>query len=374
MKKKKIAFFIPEIDIGGVEINTLNLSHSIKNQFGRPLLIYLSEKNTELKREFSQTMDLVKIKNRRSIFMFASFKEMLDDHKPDVIVVSSFINLVHLTLLKKFIYFDLKIIFKLETNLKKDLKNQSFLDLLLFLLFKSFSFKLCNLVICSCNALQESFTNSLKIKSPKIITIYNPIVKTEHLILGFTKPDHKFFNNSSDNGKVFISIGRLVKSKGFIELIQTFKKLISFEKMGKSKLLIIGSGYMLKSLNQLINNLGLEESVDIIPFNNSFIDFLASADVFVSNSSYEGLNNNIVHALSQGKQVIATDCEFGPKEVLLNGKIGTLIKPGNNDELLKAMKDIFEHQDFSADLAIERSKDFCIDEISQQFISEIDLM
>lgn len=372
MEKKKIAFFIPEIDIGGVEINTLNLSNSIKNQFGKSLLIYLREKNTELKREFSQSMTLVKIKDRRSIFLFLSFRKLIKREKPEIIVISSFINLIHLALLKKFFHFDLKIIFKLETNLEKDLRNQSAFDLILFKLFKNFSFKLCNLVVCSCNSLQESFMRAVKIEPHKLKTIYNPIVKNEHLNSNFKNAEHRFFNDLNPSRKVFISIGRLVKSKGFSELIQTFKKLISIIEMHDAKLLIIGAGPMLDDLNELIKSLNIEDSVEIIPFNNSFVRFIHSSDVFVSNSSYEGLNNNIVHALSQGKKIIATDCEFGPREVLLDGKLGTLIQPGNQDALLKAMQNIFENQGVSQERLIERSKDFSIDKISEKFISMID--
>jgi len=372
VEKKKIAFFIPTIDIGGVEINTLNLSHPIKNQFGKPLLIYLREKNTELKREFSETMALVKMKDRRSIFLFLSFKEMIKREKPEIIVISSFINLIHLTLLKKFFYFDLKIIFKVETNLERDLRNQSVIDLILFKLFKNFSFKLCDLVVCSCNSLQQSFLRTVKIEPHKLKTIYNPVVKNEHLNSNYKSAEHRFFNELNPDRKVFISIGRLVESKGFSELIKTFKKYISIKEDQDAKLLIVGIGPLLDQLNQLIESLNIEDSVEIIPFNNSFVRFIQSSDVFVSNSSYEGLNNNIVHALSQGKKIIATDCEFGPREVLLDGKLGTLIQPGNQDALLNAMQNIFENQGVSQERLIERSKDFSIDKISEKFISMID--
>ena len=372
MEKKKIAFFIPTIDIGGVEINTLNLSYSIKNQFGKPLLIYLREKNTELKREFSETMALVKMKNRRSIFLFLSFKEMIRREKPEIIVISSFINLIHLTLLKKFFHSDLKIIFKVETNLERDLRNQSVIDLILFKLFKNFSLKLCDLVVCSCNSLQQSFLRTVKIEPHKLKTIYNPVVKNEHLNSNYKSAEHRFFNELNPDRKVFISIGRLVESKGFSELIKTFKKYISIKEDQDAKLLIVGIGPLLDQLNQLIESLNIEDSVEIIPFNNSFVRFIQSSDVFVSNSSYEGLNNNIVHALSQGKKIIATDCEFGPREVLLDGKLGTLIQPGNQDALLNAIQNIFENQGVSQERLIERSKDFSIDKISEKFISMID--
>ena len=77
-------------------------------------------------------------------------------------------------------------------------------------------------------------------------------------------------------------------------------------------------------------------------------------------------------SISQGKKIIATDCEFGPREVLLDGKLGTLIQPGNQDALLNAMQNIFENQGVSQERLIERSKDFSIDKISEKFISMID--
>ena len=38
---------------------------------------------------------------------------------------------------------------------------------------------------------------------------------------------------------------------------------------------------------------------------------------------------------------IASDCPNGPREILLDGKAGVLFKPGNVDELAKALSDVW---------------------------------
>ena len=65
------------------------------------------------------------------------------------------------------------------------------------------------------------------------------------------------------------------------------------------------------------------------------------SSVFVLTSHYEGLPNVLIEAQACEIPIISTDCKYGPKEILLDGKAGILVPVNNEKELIKAMIKIF---------------------------------
>ena len=60
-------------------------------------------------------------------------------------------------------------------------------------------------------------------------------------------------------------------------------------------------------------------------------------DVFVLSSIFEGHPNVLVEALSLKKYVISSDCPTGPREILGNGKYGSLFKLQNYKQLAQIL-------------------------------------
>jgi glycosyltransferase involved in cell wall biosynthesis len=57
--------------------------------------------------------------------------------------------------------------------------------------------------------------------------------------------------------------------------------------------------------------------------------------VFVFSSAWEGLGSVLLEALSTKTTVVSTDCPFGPREILADGKFGYLSPVGNENFLAK---------------------------------------
>jgi len=369
MNNKKISFFIADIEIGGVEINLLNILDNLK-KFGYEVTIaHLRESNLELKKKFSSRARLIKLNKSRMLFMLIPFFHFLRGHSSNIIVVSSFLHLCNLCILKVLFFKKIKIIFKVETNIEKDLIIDSRLSFVFFKVFKNFAFSKCDLILCSSNSLRKSLLVGQSSMKYHIKTLYNPIVHEKDFENNAGRVEHRFFTNH--NNKIFITIGRLVESKGFLQMIDAFSHLVKDKKFENARLLIIGSGPLSEKLEKNIIKHKLESIVSIIPFNENFLNYLDASDVYVSNSFYEGLNNNLVHALSKGKKIISTDCDFGPREILLDGKLGSLIKTGDFQELINAMKEAFLEEKINVGAMILRSKEFQIDNISKQFHEEV---
>ena len=77
----------------------------------------------------------------------------------------------------------------------------------------------------------------------------------------------------------------------------------------------------------------LKNKVKLSGFKSNPYPYIKMANLFILSSRYEGLPNVLLEAQYLKKFIISTDCPTGPKEILLNGKLGDLIKVGNQKQL-----------------------------------------
>jgi len=130
-----------------------------------------------------------------------------------------------------------------------------------------------------------------------------------------------------------VTAGRLVPWKHIDGIIDAVAEIQN------ASLVIVGDGPMLAVLARRAN----EKLPGRAVFTGalSHIDTLAtmkSADVFVLNSSYEGLSHLLVEACTLGVSIVATDIE-GNREVITNGVNGTLVPFGDKEALVHALRE-----------------------------------
>jgi glycosyltransferase involved in cell wall biosynthesis len=132
---------------------------------------------------------------------------------------------------------------------------------------------------------------------------------------------------------LIVSVGRLSPEKDHATLIRTFAKL------GRAdlRLEIAGEGPMREPLQALVYELSLEDRVKLPGYVTDPFSVFGRAQLAVSSSLYEGFGNAIVEALACGTPVVATDCPYGPREILADGRHGTLVPVGDADALANAI-------------------------------------
>lgn len=138
---------------------------------------------------------------------------------------------------------------------------------------------------------------------------------------------------------VFLIVSRLVRHKGYPELLAAFIAIAARNK--NIELWIVGErlpsdhGHALdrafdvakEKLGQQIRFLGYREDID---------QLMKAADVFVLPSHFEGLPMSIAEAMLSGLPVISTNIR-GPREQVDHQKTGLLVPVGSVKELAKAM-------------------------------------
>lgn len=146
---------------------------------------------------------------------------------------------------------------------------------------------------------------------------------------------------------VFLFVGRIVRDKGIVELLETFKNLTeSYSQKSHTSspisLLLVGNEEehldpLPPSTQQLINTL---PNVYRLPFQTDVRPFYATAQALVFPSYREGFPNVVLEAGAFALPSIVTDIN-GSREIITNGDNGLVIPPQNIEALTQAMQTLF---------------------------------
>ena len=183
---------------------------------------------------------------------------------------------------------------------------------------------------------KQDLANITGLPESRIQVIYNPVITPKILRKGLAHPPHPWFQVGSDS--VILAVGRLVPAKEFDALIRVFSRVILKK---PSRLMILGEGPERQNLENLIQELGLEDSVTLSGFLEDPYPFISHASLFVLCSRHEGLPGALIEAMAFGIPLVATDCPSGPREILENGRHGVLVPVGDwqalEDAILKGL-------------------------------------
>ena len=102
-------------------------------------------------------------------------------------------------------------------------------------------------------------------------------------------------------------------------------------------LVVLGEGKDRETLQSLIDQRGLTEHIHLLGFTQNPYPWMKHAQLMVHSSKFEGLPTVLIEALMLGKQIIASDCPTGPREILADGKAGILVPVGDVQALADAM-------------------------------------
>lgn len=154
----------------------------------------------------------------------------------------------------------------------------------------------------------------------------------------------------ADNGRIereniVVSVGRLIDTKHFDQLIEIFSKIDKLD----WKLIIVG-GDALKQTNSImlqkqIDEFGMTDRIILAGTQKDVNGYLLRSKIFAFTSSSEGFPNVIGEAMSAGLPVIAYDCIAGPSDMIVDGENGFLIPLFDKEMFVGKLKDLMENND-----------------------------
>ncbi|MBL7081158.1 MAG: glycosyltransferase [Candidatus Omnitrophica bacterium] len=102
------------------------------------------------------------------------------------------------------------------------------------------------------------------------------------------------------------------------------------------KFILIGDGVLRKKIEGLISKFDLGQQVILTGWREDIPRILSALDIFVLTSLWEGLPISVLEAMVVSLPVIATNTG-GISEVLLEGRTGFLVSPGNVDKMAEKL-------------------------------------
>lgn len=137
------------------------------------------------------------------------------------------------------------------------------------------------------------------------------------------------------DGRTIGAVGRLVPQKGFDLLIDAFARIA--DQVADWHLVIWGEGVERGALEAQIARLRLGARISLPGVTTQPGEWIARSDLFVLSSRFEGWGIVVGEAMAAGLPVVSFDCEWGPAEMIEDGKTGVLVRNGDVDALATAM-------------------------------------
>lgn len=171
----------------------------------------------------------------------------------------------------------------------------------------------------------------LGLAEEKIRVIHNPVDADRLRHLASVGPPLA----GGDGAPYVVSLGRLTKAKDYPTLLYAYAKTAL---RNTHRLAIIGEGEQRASLEGLVRELGLTGRVLLPGAMDNPYRVLADAALHVLSSRWEGYPNVLLEAMALGVPVVSTDCLFGPREILDDGRYGRLVPMADSVALAHAME------------------------------------
>lgn len=363
-EKKKLLFVISSLVGGGSErVITTILNHLNKEKYEISLVLFIKGGHY-----LSQIPDDVKLYDlkKKSRFSFLRLIFCLNGLfrkiKPNTVIsFMAYTNLV--VLLAKFLSgCKFNLVISIRTNLGYANLFAKFKRIKYFLYKRTFNF--ADHIVVPSVGIKKDLEKTFGIDQKKINIINNPIdlekIKElkEELVEDLEIEKCKPF---------LITVGSLTRPKGYHYLLRAFSII---KKEIDEKFLILGTGKDEAKLKSLVNELGIREEVFFLGFQKNPYKFMKTASIFIISSIWEGFPNVILEAMVCGVPVISTDCPFGPREIITNGKNGILVPPADekalSEAILALLKDSALRRNFSEE-GKKRAEDFRIEKIIPQY-------
>jgi glycosyltransferase involved in cell wall biosynthesis len=359
---KKILIILPNMAGGGVERIRLILSKEFKSK-GFEVEYALLNASGELLDEASRGHKIYNLRINKIRHLPFKLSKLLKEIKPEAVLASIW----PVTVAAAFGVFlsgiTCRLVLSEHNHLSTQYKNKGFLHNFIMRFSMFFCYRFATKIVAVSSGVKKDLEKLSLLDKQKFEVIFNPI--SSITIPNSEKKIEVEKMWGCKNKKRIISVGSLKKQKNHFLLINAFA-LVNNEI--PSKLMIIGDGQERDNLKKQVQSLGLKNEVIFSGFQRDIDSFYQSADLFVLSSNYEGVGNVLLEALINGINIVSTDCNSGPAEILSNGKYGILVPVDNVKALSVAITEELKEPSINKNILKRRAEDFLPSKIASQYL------
>jgi len=194
---------------------------------------------------------------------------------------------------------------------------------------------------------RERWQSALK-PSARLVRIVNP--------LPFPFPGRLAERTSHE----VLAVGRLTHAKGFDILLRAWQVVVTIHPSWTLK--IVGDGEERGALEALAASLQIQDSVTFAGARHDLSGTYGNASIFCLSSRYEGYGLVLIEAMAHGLPIVSTDCETGPREILVDNVNALTVPVDDSTSMASAICELIERTDIASNLAqTGRTRAACLD-------------
>lgn len=354
-----VLYIIDTLGLGGAETSLTKITGFFTKV--KPVFIHLCDNEHHKNFLLNKGIEVYSLNiNNKNDYKTAIrlIKPIIEKVKPDIVHSTLYSSDMIARRLKK--YFDFYLINSFVSNSYgreryADISLIRSLKLRIIQTLDRYSVNKVDLFISNSVTIKNENERALKIKGDKVIVI--PRGREFNLYDFSTKEIDVLKTKMGFEGKdVIINVGRLIKSKGQLELIQAFAE--NAEKFPDAILIIVGEGEFKNQLLDEINRLEMSERIFLLGKRTDIPELLAIAKVFAFTSHLEGMPGSLIEAMMSEKLIVCSDISENKDCLPMN--CGLFFETGNVDHLSKQLAISLSCYDNYKEMSI-RARNYSID-------------
>lgn len=355
---RRVAVFIPSMEVGGAERIVLNLcSGFIRRGLAVDLLlihrvgIYLAQVPPEVR--------IITLSGRRALFAIPALARYLRRERPEALLATLTYANIAAVIARRIAGVATRVTVREANTLTRAAESAPELKDRQLPRAARWFYPWADAIIAVSSGAADGLVEATGMSRELVHVLDNPIITDDVATLAAEPVDHPWLTTAKDR-PVVVAAGRLTPQKDFPTLLRAFALL---RKRHEARLLILGDGELRQPLEQLARDLGIAEDVSLPGVVKNPFAYMARASVFVVSSAWEGSPGVLIQAMASGAPVVATDCESGPREILRDGEFGPLVTVGDVPGLAAAIETVLaaprrspppsSWQRFSTDAAVD---------------------
>ncbi|OJA06007.1 glycosyltransferase [Halomonas sp. QHL1] len=333
----KVAFICSSFGGGGAEKVAVKLSNAFASTGYDVSYIYWHVKQGR-EYKFDANVKLNRLAAGNSLLRIWSLKQFIKKERPDVIL--SFTDIPNIiTYVAYALAWPYKCLrvpnVRIDVSEKyRNLRKTPLIRLLSYL--HGLSCRTAPLILVNSKDSGASLCNYYHFSEDKVHCIYNPVFEE----LPHTFPCVKSTGSVEENRIKAINIGRLTKAKDQHMLIRAIDHAVNDLEID-IELDIYGEGDLYDELQKEIVRRDLTDRIHLKSFDPDIEKKIKYYHLFLFASRWEGLPNALIEALGSGVDVISTNCPSGPREILDDGRFGSLVDIGSYQQMAEAIAHLY---------------------------------
>lgn len=355
-------FFIYRLGGGGAARTLLNIINHLDRKRFEPILVTL-DFTYPYERYVKEDVTFIKLPVKRLRQAILPLAQLLRQETPDLLF-STVPNYNTVAILAKLLSgTKTKLVVReaayLGGHFRENLKLKGY----------GFLYRFADRVVALSEGVKDNLTKRYHVREDKIEVIYNP-VDLAH-IEAESKREVELAPPFNQGKRIILTAGRLVPEKDHATLLRAFARI---PKDYRAHLVLLGEGELAQSLQELAQELGIEEDVSFLGFQQNPYAYMKQAEVFTLTSLSEGFGHVLVEALAVGLPIVSTRCNPGAEEILGDERYGILVDVGDDKALAEGLCQALDLSETEREAIVAKGKERAQDFSAQRIVAHYETM